>query len=452
MRQSQIQELILNSAAAHQPKINISNSKAKGIAHYLTETGVEDSDIIHKIVPAIIDQLALTPAVTNKFPHAAFLDQFIRDNHIAVPPEPLRTSKSAVKAQRRVDSLSRLMAVPDTISPCVAVVLHEGKFVIASNFPRIAGTDEAETISKFTKLMVRRLQIVQDFIKKMEADFLAGSKFEASEDIDMFLTDDESLAAEELKIAFNAKGLALAALAVRALGKDDAGGYATVVPERNKKCESQREHLQKALLKLASSYFLAKYYGKTDTGLSVEQANALTSGNYEVLVRSDSIGKGNWHAEQLIVDYLRQNNSINPEEPVHIGISKLCCQACDSVLSEFKGIEYRGSHGVSFPGVHNMLTGEVHQGLRTGKSTHLCASDSDSEVDLSSSNSSLTSSMDLPSSSSQITADSESGIGSLKRSVDSMYGCGQTFFMVKKAREAHRLTASCDEITVPIKV
>ncbi|WP_133138704.1 nucleic acid/nucleotide deaminase domain-containing protein [Legionella genomosp. 1] len=452
MRQSQIQQLILNSAVAHQPKINISNSKAKGIAHYLTETGVEDNDIIHKIVPALIDQLALIPAATNKFPHAAFLDQFIRDNQIAVPPEPLRISKSAVKAQRRVDSLSRLMAVQDTISPCVAVVLHEGKFVIASNFPRIEATGEADTISKFTKLMERRLNIVQDFIKKMEADFLADSKSEASEDIDMFLTDAESLAAEELSIAFNAKGLALAALAVRALGKDDAGGYATVVPELNKKCESQREHLQRALLKLASSYFLAKYYGKTDTGLSVEQANALTSGNYELLVRSDSIGKGNWHAEQLIVDYLLQNNSINPEEPVHIGISKLCCQACDSVLSEFKGIEYRGSHGVSFPGVHNMLTGEVHQGLRTGKSTHLCASDSDSEVDLSSSNSSLTSSMDLPSSSSQITAGSESGMGSLKRSVDSMYGCGQTFFMVKKAREANRLTASCDGLTVAIKV
>ncbi|MCW8450546.1 nucleic acid/nucleotide deaminase domain-containing protein [Legionella quinlivanii] len=452
MRQSQIQELILNSAAKHQPKINISNSKAKGIAHYLTETGVEDNDIVNKIVPAIINQLALTPAATNKFPHANFIDQFIRDNHIAVPPEPQRTSKNAVKAQRRVDSLSRLMAVHDTISPCVAVVLHEGKLVIASNFPRITATDEADTISKFTKIMDRRLHIVQDFIKKMEADFLADSKFEVSDDIDILLTDGESLADEKLNIAFNAKGLALAALAVRALGQEDAGGYATVVPERNKKCESQREHLQRALLKLASSYFLTKYYGIANTGLSIEQAKALTSGNYELLVRSDSIGKGNWHAEQLIVDYLRQNNAIKPEEPVHIGISKLCCQACDSVLSEFKGIEYRGSHGVSFPGVHNMLTGEVHQGLRTGKSTHLCASDSDSEVDLSSSNSSLTSSMDLSSSSSQITAGSESGRGSLKRSVDSFYGCGSTFFMVKKAREEHRLTASCDGITLPIKV
>lgn len=66
---------------------------------------------------------------------------------------------------------------------------------------------------------------------------------------------------------------------------------------------------------------------------------------------------GKYHAEQLLALYLFLNTDKDVKDEKHyIGISKLCCAACEKVLSNM-GILHRGAHGMTFPRVIDIQTG-----------------------------------------------------------------------------------------------
>ncbi|KTC68924.1 hypothetical protein Lbir_2457 [Legionella birminghamensis] len=445
MRQIVIQNLIIERFNAAGSTNTLSKGTAKAFAHYISGLGVSDETISNLIIPRLVTHIAGLKTAVNKFEYKPFINTLIADAHIVVAQAPQRARKDVSLAQRRIDSLSRILAVQDSISPCSAVLLHEGKFVISSNFPRIEGANEEEMVENFHKMMSDRVGILQQFIRTIEANH-SEVHIQPAKD---FQSDKSE--SDEYEIVFNMKAHALAALTARQLGGEQVGGHGNVLPEHKSKYVSPREHLQNALLKVASAYLLAKYYD-TYAGFTKEQANALMSPNFVLLVRSKELGKGNWHAEQLQADYLLENHLLKGQ-PIHIGISKLCCQACDTVLSHYKDIQYRGTHGVNFPGVYDMVNEDVHRGVVTKMSTHLCASDSDSEVDLSSSNHSLTSSVELSVSSDSLMIEPVKPL-SLKRSVESLNESGYCFFSVKRcsAYQSKRLTVSQDDVstTAPI--
>jgi hypothetical protein len=319
--------------------------------------GISDEEIAKYVVPRLV-QWEIDGDFSKQNLNA-FL-QTSSDIHLA--PDPVRHEVNKTIIQRRMDSLSRLLIVANTITPCIAVAFYKGELIIASNTPK--GTSEQE----LTDYLSQKIVIIQHFLSALAKD-----------------VNYEPGLANNINIQFTTRAKLLAHQAVKLLMSEDCGGIGEILPSKaHRKHSNNKEHLKNALFKLGQSYLLG-LYTNGGKGFSQEDIRALFSRTITVITPNiEELGTLELHAEQAILHYLSEAHNFEQEtsvSKVNIGISKLCCQACYAVLNRSEKVAFRGGHDMEFPSVLDIDTGVAFTGIRTKKTADPCPSDSESDCE-----------------------------------------------------------------------
>ena len=342
--------------------IVIADNNNVGFVSYL---GISDEDIKSIIVPLIVDLQMRGELSKEK------LKQFIlAHDQIKRLPKAVRVRHALDDIdQRRMDSFSRLLSVDVKYTPCIAVALYNGEIIVSSNAPN---PKEQMTDSQLSDCLVKKMSLIQEFLRELTKDVVVGSQPNVS------------------KIQFSARAKLLATKAVLEIIAPENGGVGKVVPmvkgNRHKDRKIDIDHMRNALLKLGQHcLFSLLTVGKK--GFNSEELFALLKADSTTVVTPNTkvLKEHQLHAEQAILSYLRENTDFTSKpsaKKVHLGISKLCCQACHEVLNRYDAvISYRGSHGMKFPNVYDIDTNNLFEGINTKLGDDLCPSDSDSECE-----------------------------------------------------------------------
>jgi hypothetical protein len=273
------------------------------------------------------------------------LEQAIVEKSILLLSEPLKTSKNNSKKQRRLDSIARLIALPDEITPCFAVTLFDNQLVIALNTPSLDHTQPID------KLIINRVGALRDFFRQMISNELneATSKLQAKKLIDII---------------------------------NNNGGMCSSLAKKEQRKPS-RKTLKDALVEAALKVALSL---RTMDVFSEEEKLVLLDGEVTILLPNTDLEillRGSVHAEQLIKQYVLKHLG-DRDDDVHIGISKLSCVDCDRVLSRHSFFKYRGSHGIIFSQVIDLEEKNIFPHLTKTKligNPYPTDSDSDPEFD-----------------------------------------------------------------------
>lgn len=318
--------------------------------------GISDEDIENFIIPQLVQW-----EIDGDFSKEKF-NTFLKEcPNLHYLQEPVRHEVDKTVEQRRMDSLARLLTVDNSITPCIAVAFYEGKLIVASNSPKEKTKEELE------EYILQKMAIIRTFLTELAKDVtIEPDKIDVT------------------KIQFSMRARLLAHRAIRHLIAQDCGGLGDLLPpQADRRRFNIEEHLKNALFKVGQAYLLSLYTdGKK--GLSREDAQALSTTPITIVIPKGTELKQELHAEQAILYYLRNFTEFEKKPTVNrinIGISKLCCQACHTVLSRRADkIAYRGSHGVGFPNVHDIDTEDLFEVVKT-RYTNLCAADSESECE-----------------------------------------------------------------------
>lgn len=310
--------------------------------------GISDHDIRTHIIGSIISfyeyHCVGKEGIDIKTIKLAWKEQLKRDiveKSIILLSEPLRTTKDNSKKQRRLDSIARLIALPDDITPCFALTIFDNQLVIALNTPSLGYTEPLDT------LILARVSLLRDFFRRMSSnDFNeASSKIEAKKLIDQI---------------------------------NDNGGMCSSLAIKEQR-KSTRQTLKDALVEAALKVALS--LRTTDVFSQVEQLIFL-EGDVTILFPNTDLEillRGSVHAEQLLKQYVLKHIGDRVQD-VHIGISKLSCVDCDRVLSRHSFFKYRGSHGIVFSQVIDVEEKKIVTHLtKTKMISNTCPTDSDSE-------------------------------------------------------------------------
>lgn len=286
--------------------------------------GISDEEIVEHLIPRLIQW-----EIDGDFSKEN-LEMFLKTcPYIHIFPAPICHEIDKTIEQRRMDSLSRLLSVNHNITPCVAVAFYENQFIIASNSPT------GKTDQELAAFFVQKIAAIREFLQELAKD-----------------VDTTQNAETITHIQFSMHTRLLADKTIRRLTDKHYGGVGGLLPKDNPKRATTDEHLMNALFKLGHSYLLGLYTnGKK--GFTQEDMRTLFSAPITVIT-PNKIGarKAKLHAEQAIIYYLTNvlnfETKISPRK-VNIGISKLCCQACATVLARrSEKVAFRGSHGVGF--------------------------------------------------------------------------------------------------------
>lgn len=261
-----------------------------------------------------------------------------------------------------MDGLSRLLSLDLKYTPCVAVTFYKGKLIASSNSPQKMSVKDLEAC------MARKMGVVQDFLNELLKDVEFGSEPDADH------------------VQFSIRARLQATKAVLKIMADN--GVGDVVPKnkdsRHKNRQTEAAHLQNALLKIGQHCLLG-FLTAGKKGFNLLELNALLSDTMTVITpNTEVMGRKQLHAEQSILYYLRNftNFTEDPTTTVNLGISKLCCKACHTVLERDKEkTVHRGTHGMKFPNVYDIDKEELYDSAPTLLGTDLCPSDSESECD-----------------------------------------------------------------------
>lgn len=330
---------------------------SKNNLSFLSYLGIKDEDIIKYVIPQIVDMELAGEYSKEK------IKLFITHHEaIELLPLPERHSLDKSVALRRMDSLSRLLALETKYTPCVSVTFYNGELVISSNAPNL----DIISAELLTDHLVKKMALIQEFIRQLLDGVELGSNPEVT------------------KITFSAQAQLLAAATIAQITDPKNGGIGDVLPStpsaRRRKTASL--HLENALLKLGQ-HCLLSVLTNGKQGFTLLELNALLADRATIVLPNvEVLGKKQLHAEQAILYYLREYTDFDSEEDTviaHIGISKLCCQACHDVLNKEERIGIRGTHGMSFPNVYDIDSDDLHASRLTRMGADLCPSDSESE-------------------------------------------------------------------------
>lgn len=233
---------------------------------------------------------------------------------------------------RRMDSLARLFSVAPGISVCSAAAIHDDRVIIAAN---LSESEQRESL----------ISIIQKRCKALH-EFIAG--------IDTFAEHEYDSAAENLYSKLTEHGaIALPkAVVIQAIKK-----FVHSICFDNDTFDTSIKAVFLAPdLKLE---ILVPDLGSDNT-LMVECTTY-----DEKKVMNLGCGKaakvGLVHAEQLIAWRIFNKAHVDPlsavyneENPLRIGVSKLCCKTCETNLQQLP-IQTRGGHQQSYAGVVNLF-------------------------------------------------------------------------------------------------
>lgn len=335
------------------------NKVSKSTLNSISFMGVSDDDLIKYAVPIIVAMERDGKCSKNEIKTA-----IEKHPDIKFLPNPVRHAVNNSIELRRMDSLSRLLSLDTKYTPCVAVTFYKGELITSSNAPKEQMTDD-----ELADCLTKKMEIIQEFITSLIKDVPIGSQPNIT------------------KIQFSARARLLATEAVIKIIKESNGGVGEVIPttasNRHEHRKNTVAHLQNALLKLGQHCLLG-VLTKGKKGFTLEEINTLLNESMTIITpNTEELEKKQLHAEQAILYYLNEYTdfSLNPSAKVHLGISKLCCQACHTVLNREDKSTHRGTHGMKFPNVYDIDTQDFYQGIDTKLGADLCPEDSDSDCD-----------------------------------------------------------------------
>jgi hypothetical protein len=342
-------------------KSNAKTKVSKTTLNSIIYMGLSDEDIIKYAVPTIISMER-----EGKCSKEDLKTAIQKHPDIKLLPDPVRHAVNDSIELRRMDSLSRLLSLDTKYTPCVAVTFYKGELIASSNAPN---PKEQMTDDALADCFARKMEIIQEFVTNLVKDTPVGSQPDIT------------------KIQFSARARLLATAAVIKIIKESNGGVGEVIPTTRSNRHEHRQntvaHLQNALLKLGQHCLLG-VLTEGKKGFKLEEIDTLLNESMTIITPNTDLLKGKQlHAEQSILYYLNEYTdfSSTPSAKVHLGISKLCCQACHAVLNREDKSTHRGTHGMKFPSVYDIGTQDLYQGFNTKLGADLCPEDSDSDCD-----------------------------------------------------------------------
>ncbi|MDF1797235.1 MAG: hypothetical protein P1U63_11935 [Coxiellaceae bacterium] len=269
---------------------------------------------------------------------------------------PVRTIYHENKRIRRMDSLAKLLAPNEEASPCIAVAITTDGIVISSNRTRKSAEYNRKSIHT---IVHKKLRILRELFAAYESTTDNGIKERLLQN-----------AADDLITT---------------------GGTCSLnVADKTKRRHQhykQKDNLVSILRKVTLS---ALSPASDESGFSNSNKRMLTAANPCIFIYPNEAYErkldGSLHAEQLLVNHIEARGRHDKfSEPLPIGITKLACTDCDHVLKSKPYIAYRGSHGMTFPGVVDTITKELSQAAEIARTVSLkgesLADDSDSSDD-----------------------------------------------------------------------
>lgn len=275
----------------------------------------------------------------------------IRQLEAAIKREKLGVEPPALQAvmrvdermanQRRRDSLARLLAPSNYFTPCIAVTMHNSELYVATN------TYRSKDSSPLAQALNHKIRTVRAFLTEL-ATMVPDQTSEQKANVENILIPNLSRSAE--------------------------AAARTLLQQGEKPSDVDMARLEKDLRKLGK-HFLLGLCTDGRLGFTNEERTALVDSMPRVIIPA-AAGFDSNHAEQVLADRFK----LHPVKP-YLGISKLCCKTCDKVVRDL-GFEARGTHGKSFPNVHDVTTGQVAVYEKTDFGTASHPPDSDSDVDI----------------------------------------------------------------------
>lgn len=358
MRKAIVEKLLLEKLGSD--KLTVVNSATLNALGFI---GYSDESLVEKVIP----QLALLEQSGEKITSKEIVKRI--KELVPPPPKPQALVVNNETTLRRYDSLARLLCPNEKVSACVAVSSYEGQWIISSNAS--AQKSESELIS----LLDKRLGIIRGFINTLVNDVNPDD------------SQEKSLRGDDTSIVFSTKTRLLAKDVIETLMKEENGGFTSPMPIPAKRAKGRGtniEHLTNALLKVAQHCLLG-LHTKGDKGFSLSEIDGLLNDEATIILpHIEKLDNQRLHAEQAILAYLNAKVDVFKAEEgsiINVGISKLCCQTCQYVLSQGQFIAFRGGHGMAFPNVYNLREDSFHTQETSYDDPFAPDSDSDCEFE-----------------------------------------------------------------------
>ncbi|MDF1760225.1 MAG: hypothetical protein P1U40_06780 [Coxiellaceae bacterium] len=243
---------------------------------------------------------------------------------------PERTIYSSDKRIRRMDSLAKLLAPKEAITPCIAIACTKAGLIVSANRTRKPTEHNRRSIHEIiaTKLTILR------------ALFAAYESADTKHAKEKLLKD----AAFDLLTA---------------------GGICSLTVEDKSKRRNplfkQIDNLVSILRKVVNGV-LSESEDETSYSNETKRILLTTADLPFIYPNTDfeeDIG-GTVHAEQALMKLIEsQMLHSQPREPIIFGITKLACTDCDRALQTKPYIVYRGNHGMSFPRVVDTVATKI---------------------------------------------------------------------------------------------
>ncbi|MDF1654532.1 MAG: hypothetical protein P1U34_05415 [Coxiellaceae bacterium] len=315
-------------------------SLAHSLSFYLRERyDLNDADLS---TTGFLDQLQLhlkmiSPEKPDKNRLKLWCDSWCQKNTELLAPykleRPERTIHRSDKRIRRLDHLAKLLAPNEEISPCLAVAITARGIIVSSNRTRRPSEYKKSTIHSFVE---NRLHILRE---------LFYAYYDCKD-----ATIRESL------------------LQQAARDLEATGGICNLTVSDTKKrrhpTHKQLDNLVSILRKVTLSVLKES---EATAGFTDVEKYILSSAKPAIFLYPDEIYEkevgGSLHAEQVLVHFIEADGAHEYfYEPLPIGITKLACSDCDRILRAKPYIAFRGSHGMSYPGVVDTNTSAVASG------------------------------------------------------------------------------------------
>jgi len=298
--------------------------------------------------------------------------QIVRSLNEQFSPIDNRSFFKVDRKQRRLDSLSKLLSPDGQYTACIALTVFQGEFIISSN------NYGSTSSSGVPSILLKKLGLIREFVSRFTFRNVYKSQFDelTLEELSFLVSNDQSCHINDELFLKTLQPEFFHACTRLIESLSDNGGLF-----------QNRQILYQAIIKILfanpetafpetdcfnqNEYKLIFGSEKDPTILMTVYDNA--SQNFGLNVWSDiknmpafimfklpfelvDIELKHFHAEQLITYYLLQEKQFRPsyQTPLRIGLPKLCCVSCTSVMHYFDAI-VTGSSGTEISGTVQLL-------------------------------------------------------------------------------------------------
>lgn len=233
---------------------------------------------------------------------------------------------------RRLDSLSRLLSFGIQNSACTAVTIYQGQLIISAN---VGGRTSSE---EMTKLVYKKVAALQTLIQQCPVDQYN----------DILAYCQETNRTKALSDILGT-GVTLDALQV---------SLAKIIHLYKSHHDPFAEQFRLALNPEQPITVLMPKKDQAKLTIQVTKSNSSDRASIVLDQVDNAATEKDLHAEQMIFHYLTKEQQLPLDTAsLCVGISKLCCHTCFSVLTSHPSFTVRGTHKNRYAGAVNVITG-----------------------------------------------------------------------------------------------